>query len=402
MSTRAINRRHFLGGVAATAAVNLIRPEAVFGAAANEKITAGVIGLGGRGRMITRMLLEHGGYALTAVADYFPEVVDRAGEEFGVPKERRFSGLQGYAGLIGSGVETVFLETPPYCFPDHAAAAVDAGCHVFMAKPVACDVPGCLRIRESAQKATGNQRVFLVDFQKRADPLVIEGVQRVRNGEIGKIVFISSIYTDESFPDPPLTENIESRLQHLIWVNDTALGGSSLVNAGIHAVDAALWLAGATPVSAVGASRVARNDPHGDSHDIYSITYEFADGLIINHRGEHLRNRFDFHCDCVAHCQDGYLETAYNGKVFMSGIRTGWKGGDVQSLYSRGAITNIATFHDSVRNGVYDNPTVTPSVDATLATILGRDAALRRTRVTWDGMLEEQQRIEPDLSGLRA
>lgn len=397
-----INRRQFLGGVAAAAAVNLLKPATVFGATANEKITAGVIGLGGRGRMIARMLRDHGGYALTSVADYFPEVADSAGEEFGVPKERRFSGLQGYVGLIASGVETVFLETPPYCFPDHVAAAVEAERHVYLAKPVACDVPGCLRVRESAQKAAEGKRVFLIDFQKRADPLINEGVQRVRNGEIGRIGLISSLYTDESFPDPPFTENAESRLQHLVWVNDVALGGSYLVNAGIHAVDVALWLAGTMPVSAVGASSVARHDPHGDSHDVYSITYEFADGLIINHRGEHLRNRFDFHCDCVAHCQDGYLETAYNGKVFMSGIRTGWRGGEVENLYDRGARLNIAAFHDAVRNGVCDNPTVTPGIAATLATILGREAALRKSRVTWEEMIAEQRRIEPDLSGLKS
>ena len=45
------------------------------------------------------------------------------------------------------------------------------------------------------------------------------------------------------------------------------------------------------PVSAMGASRIGRSDPHGDSHDVFSVTYEFPNGMILNHRGEHLKNR---------------------------------------------------------------------------------------------------------------
>jgi predicted dehydrogenase len=164
----------------------------------------------------------------------------------------------------------------------------------------------------------------------------------------------------------------------------------------------ALWLAGAKPVSAVGASRIARNDPHGDSHDVFSVTYEFADGLILNHRGEHLRNRFEFHCECVAHCQTGYLETSYAGPVRMLGTDTGWRGGEVTELYQRGARKNIATFHDSIKAGNFTNPTIEPGIAATLAVMLGREACLKRTRLTWDDMLKEDRRIEANLKGLKA
>jgi predicted dehydrogenase len=395
------SRRHFLGGVTGVAGLTLMSQAAARGTEANSKIKVGIIGLGGRGDMIAQFIQEHGGYQIAAVADYFPEVVDAAGERFGVPKERRFSGLNGYKRLLESTVDAVFLETPPYCFPDHCAAAVEAGCHVYMAKPVACDVYGCLQVQESAKKAGAQKRVFLVDFQTRTDPVIIEGVERLHRGEIGKIGLLSSIYTDESFSDPALTANAESRLRHLIWVNDDALGGGYVVNAGIHALDMALWMAAGRPVSATGASRIARNEPHGDSHDVYSITYEFADGLILNHRGEHLKNRFEFRAECTAHCQDGYLEACYAGRVTMPGIDTKWEGGEVKDLYAAGARRNIATFHESVVAGKCDNPTVEPSINATLAAMLGRDAAARRTKLTWDEMIAENRRVMPNLDGLR-
>ncbi|MHC4326346.1 MAG: Gfo/Idh/MocA family protein [Planctomycetota bacterium] len=370
------SRRRFIAkSAAATAGFAIVRPSAVRGFGANSRIEAGCIGLGGRGRLIAGMLAGHEGFQVTSAADYFPEVVRSAGEKLSVAGKRRYSGLNGYQKLIAGKVDAVFCETPPYCFGEHVTAAVNAGCHVYLAKPVACDVPGSLAVQKAAKKASKNKQVFLVDFQTRTNPFFIEAIKRTQDGLIGETGLLSSFYTDESFPDPPLTGNIESRLQRLIWVNDIALGGGQLVCAGIHAVDVALWVAGTHPISAVGCSRIARHNPHGDSADVYSVTYQFENGLILNHQGEHMRNTHGFQCSCFAFGQHGYLD----------GIRR-----------------NLDTFHNSIVNGIYDNPTVQPSIDSTLATILGRQAAARNTKVTWDEMIAENKKLQVDLTGLRA
>jgi len=401
-SQRHVTRRRFISNAASAAlTVAIVKPAAVRGTEANSRITAGLIGTGQRGKMIAGMVANHGGYQLTALADYFAPVVEAAGRQFGVPQARCFSGLSAYRKLIATDLDAVFLETPPYCFPEHVEAAVNAGRHVYMAKPLGCDVPGCLKIAQAGKQATTNKQVFLVDFQTRTDPFFIEAVKRVHEGALGPLAMLSSEYNDESFADPPKTANVESRLQRLIWVNDEELGGSYLVNAGIHAVDVALWIAAQKPTSATGASRLVRADPHGDSHDVYSITYEFPNGLILNHRGEHLKNRSEFRSDCLAHGRDGYLETGYTSRVRILGNRTGYRGGDVENLYPRGAERNIDAFHHCVTHGRYDNPTLEPSVNATLATILGRDAARRRTKLSWDEMIRENRRLEVDLTGLK-
>ncbi len=140
---------------------------------------------------------------------------------------------------------------------------------------------------------------------------------------------------------------------------------------------------------------------HGDSHDVFALTYEFPNGMILNHRGEHLKNRSEFRSDCIAQGRDGWLETGYTSRVRILGNRTGWRGGDVVNLYPSGAERNIDTFHKCITTGRYDNPTLEPSVNATLTTILGREAARRRTKLTLDEVLKENRHLEPDLTGLR-
>ena len=399
----AVSRRAFVAGAAA-ATVAIVRPGAVRGAEANSRVTVGCVGLGGRGYWLARMVAGHGGYQITSVADYFPKAADRAAERFKVAKERRFSGLGGYKKLIDSKVDAVFLETPPWFFPSHAEAAVAAGCHVFMAKPVAVDVPGCLTIARCGAKSTANKRVFLVDFQTRTDPFFIEAVRRAHAGALGKIGMLSSFYSDESFSDPPKTKTIEPRLGRLIWVNDLDLGGGYLVNAGIHAVDVALWIAGKTPVSAIGAARRGRPNPNGDSNDLYSITYEFDGGPIMNHRGEHIRNRHGFSCGCEAYGQGAYLASDYTGrtKTWIYGGKMQYPGGEAKGLYGAGARRNIETFHKNITAGAYDNVTVTPSVNSTLAAILGREAGREGKRITRAEMIKANRTIGLDLSGLKA
>ncbi len=399
-----LSRRAFVAGAASAAAtIAIVKPGAVSGAEANSKVEIGVIGLGGRGRWIAGLFAQHGGYKIAALADYFPHVAAAAGDALGVDKARRFSGLLGYRRMIESKVDAVVLETPPWVFPEHAKAALDAGCHVYMAKPVACDVPGCLAIAELGKRATQNQKVFLVDFQIRTEPLWQECVKRAHRGALGKIALVASHYFDEGWNDPPLTKDISSRLTGLIWVNDVALGAGMLVNAGIHAIDAALWILGdKPPTSATGSSRRARKNPHGDSHDVFSITYEFADGSLVNHVGEHVQNNnAEPFCGCFAYGQGAYMQGEYNGgKIWIRGGTQGFKGGAVTNLYEEGAKRNIALFHKNVTGGVCDNPTVPPSVNSTLACILGREAGLAGAKVTWDEMIRAGKRLEVDVTGL--
>jgi hypothetical protein len=73
---------------------------------------------------------------------------------------------------------------------------------------------------------------------------------------------------------------------------------------------------------------------------------------------------------------------------------------DVVNLYEAGAVRNIATFHQSVVSGDASNPTVRRALDSALATIMSREAALRRTRLTLATVLRENKAQRVSLKGL--
>jgi len=104
------------------------------------------------GQLDRPLLPEYSGARIVAVADVIREHLDRTREKFKVDGARAYYGPEAYRELASSKLDAVAIETPPYFHPDHAAAAVDAGKHVYLAKPVAVDVPGCKRILAAGRK----------------------------------------------------------------------------------------------------------------------------------------------------------------------------------------------------------------------------------------------------------
>ena len=393
-----ISRRTFVAG-AGTAALSftVLKPEIVHGASANSKIDLGIIGCGGRGTWIARLFEKHGGYNIVAGADYFPDRLERFGKICNVDSAHLYSGLSCYRKLLEQKLDAVAIESPPYFHPEQAAAAVDAGRHVFLAKPIAVDVPGCQGIAESGKKATAKNLCFLVDFQTRADDMYREAVKRVHNGDIGRIVSGEATYQTGRLQRKAKPGTAEARLRN--WVFDKTLSGDIITEQNIHALDVAAWILDGNPVRACGTGgRKIRTDV-GDCWDHFAVIYTFADDVLLSFSSKQCGTGYD-DIMCRVYGSHGTIDTHYAGKVNITG-KTPYEGGNTGNLFTNGAVTNIADFYDSVTKGRFANPTVAPSVCSNLTTILGRIAAYGRTEVTWDEMMAANEKIEPDLKGLK-
>jgi myo-inositol 2-dehydrogenase / D-chiro-inositol 1-dehydrogenase len=422
MSTGRVSRREFLGGTLAataggTALLGALKARAEEAPAAERapppigrRIKLGVVGLGGRGHWIARLFRDHGGYEIHAVADYFPEVAESAGRDLGVDPARCFSRLSGYRRLIDSGIEAIALEDIPCFYPEQAAAAVAAGLHVYMAKPVAVDVPGAMSVLESGRAATAKQRGFFVDYQMPTDPHNQEAARRVAAGALGPLQAVFSVGYNggmEAFPDPPLSEGLERRLRHLIWVNDNELGAGHIGNYDIHIVDALLWALQRKPVSACGWGERFRRNPQGKALDSVGVLFTFEDGLVWNHQS--MKGMCDDWFSSqgslagIIQGRDANARLSYWGQAYVRGGGQPYRGGNVSNLYEEGAKRNIETFYRNVVEGRFENPTLQRSVDGLLTCILGREAAEHPGRpVTMEQILKDNRKLEVDVSGLKA
>ncbi|MCX5647966.1 MAG: Gfo/Idh/MocA family oxidoreductase [Planctomycetota bacterium] len=405
-SEKRTSRRNFLRASATAvggAAVGALTLDRVAHAAAGDVIKIGIIGGGHRGNFIGDRMKKHGGYKIHAVADYFPEVSDKLGEKYGVDKARRFSGLSGYKKVLESGVEALAILDVPCFYHEQAKAAVDAGCHVYIAKPVAVDVPGTLAIGTAAAEATRKNRCFLVDYQLPLDPANDEVIGRVRQGGLGPLAHILSFGKTNAWADPPKGPTIESRLQHVIWLSDIALSGDTIVSYDIHIIDGLMALLGKRAVSASGASRICRPEPHGDRVDACGVVFELDDGTLWTHVTQSLNNNADF--SDMSASVFGLSATAhlgYGGKVYVRGGEKHFVGDVSGSIYNDGAERNVADFHRNITEGRFENTTAKRAVDGHLTAILGREAAARRRYLTMDELLKENKRLEVDLAGLKA
>lgn len=399
------SRRHFLAhaGVGLAATMTMSRALAQ-GSVANSRIRLGLIGCGQRGQWILDLFAEHGGYEVAAVADYFQDKVDETAAKHQLGRPRVFTGLQCAEKMIAAGgLDAVAIISPPYFHPSQASAAVAAGLHVYLAKPVAVDVPGCNSIQASADHARRKQRVFLVDFQTRKNELFIEAIRRVHSGAMGEICFGEATNHVDGPPRKATPGTPETRLRN--WLSDRALSGEIIVEQNIHVLDVMSWaMKEVPPLRCTGTGGLKARLDVGDCWDHFALVYEYASnvGVTFSSRqfkghgspGGFLNRMFG---------TKGALSTAYGGEVMIrGGADTFFRGGNTGALYKEGAIANIKAFHTQVMAGDVTNATVAPSVTSNLIAILGRTAARNARTTTWDEILRSGEKIEADLSGLHA
>jgi predicted dehydrogenase len=399
-----LNRRHFLASTGAAAlSLSLIKPEWVSGTEANSKMNLGLIGCGGRGSWIANLFKNHGGYNIIAVADYFPDRVNAFADKFQIADTSRYTGLSGYRRMLEQKLDAVAIESPPYFHPEQAAAAVEAGCHVYLAKPIAVDVPGCRSVAESGKKATANRRCFLVDFQTRASKSYQEAVQRVRNGDIGRVIYGEACYRCGNTFDglnkilKANPASPEARLR--AWGLDRVLSGDVITEQNIHALDVAAWFLDADPLRAYGTGGAARGFA-GSCWDHWAVIFHYPEGRFVSFNSKQMGTGLD-DILCRFFGTAGVVETNYFGKVFITSDDP-YNGGVMKNLYQDGAVQNIADFHNCITQGKFENRTVAPSVRSNLTTILGRLAAYRGKEVTWDEMIRENEKLEFNPNGLKA
>ncbi len=105
-----------------------------------------------------------------------------------VTPDRMFSGFRRLRKVIACDVDLVILTTPPVFRPLHLKAAVEAGRHVFVEKPVAVDPVGVRDFTATSARAAEKGLVLVAGTQIAPGSAYMAAVDQISNGAIGPVL----------------------------------------------------------------------------------------------------------------------------------------------------------------------------------------------------------------------
>jgi myo-inositol 2-dehydrogenase/D-chiro-inositol 1-dehydrogenase len=126
-------------------------------------------------------------------------------------------------------LDAVVLVTPTTLHAEQTAAALEAGKHVFVEKPLSLDVTSCEQVEAVARRHP--ERVAMVGFVRRFDPSYAQARADIEAGAIGRPFLVRSQTCDRNEPDG-------------FFVRFAPTSGGIFMDCSVHDIDLARWMLG--------------------------------------------------------------------------------------------------------------------------------------------------------------
>lgn len=315
MKPHSSSRRSFLQGTAAagTAALTAnLGALANVHAAASELIRVAVIGAGGRGTGAAIDCANAGGnnVKIVAIADAFADRAKRAATSINREckdkadiGDRIFVGLDAYEKALNCGVEMVILAGPPGFRPQHYEAAVKAGKHVFMEKPLCVCAGGFRKVMAANRLADEKNLKVVVGLQRHHQGSYLGAIDAIRAGKVGDITLLRAYWNGQGIWNRERKEGMtEMQYQVNNWYHFVWLSGDNICEQHVHNLDIGNWIMAAVlnkegadwahPIEAngMGASLTRGyngKNVQGQIFDAYFVEFTFDNGTRMYSQCRH-------------------------------------------------------------------------------------------------------------------
>ncbi len=396
-----LSRRDFIKSSASVSIATMLANSGKLFAAGTDKIKVGIIGCGARGSGAIRDCLSSSeNVELIAMADLFEdklknclhtiqtqdlhEPAAKLKEKIKVTPEMMFTGFDAYKKILATDIDLVILTTQPAFRPIHLKAAIEAGKHVFMEKPVAVDPVGIRSVIASSKLAKDKNLAIVAGTQRRHQPGYIEIMKRINAGQIGDILGGQIYWVDGNvagwgFYNEPKPQWSEMETQCRNWYFYVWGSGDHIVEQHVHNIDVANWVMGTHPIKALGmGGRQVRTDPKfGNIWDHFAVEFEYPGGVKIQS-----------FCRQTNHCTNNVSErfVGTKGSSFTDGGTNKIEGQTNYKYEGSDPSPYILEHRDlinSIRAGSPLNEGETVA-ESTMAGILGRMSAYTGRAIKWD------------------
>ena len=393
--TSEFNRRDFLKTSTAVGLSTLLSVSPRIYAAGSDKIRIGQIGCGDRGRHDMKNCLNAAeNVELVAMGDIFDDQLESAVAELSVEfpdkikvaPDNCFTGFDAYKKVLTSDIDMVVLTQVPHFRPMHFRAAVEAGKHVFMEKPVAVDPAGVRSVIETSYLAEEKNLKVVAGTQMRRIAHLVAGVDRIHNGGIGHIFDGSCIRLGDGLMDwgvrqrKPGWSDMEWQLRR--WLFLSWLSGDFIVEQHIHNLDIVNWVLDSHPIrcTATGGRQVRIAPEYGDVFDHFAVEYEYPNEVRIQYMGQQIDGCID---------RNDQWFTGTKGRAYLDFANAVIKG-QIPWRY-QGEVPNpeIKQHADHIAAIREDKPLneARRVAESTMTAIMGRMSAYTGRALKWDWIM---------------
>ncbi len=288
------NRRDFLKSSAALLGAPAIAGP---GLAANDRIRVAVIGLRGRGRELIRSFydLAKDNVEVAALCDVDQSVLSQRTAEYEQMSGKKVQTFTDMRKVFeDKSIDAVGFATPNHWHALGTIWACQAGKDVYVEKPGSHTIFEGRKVVEAARKYN---RIVQHGTQNRSSPNIVEAVQKLKEGVIGRVYLARGIaykgprasigriegrvvpagldwdQWQGPAPNKPYSP-VRHRSWHLLW----DYGNGDIGNQGIHELDIMRWALGIdthpTKIASMGGTYIHKDDQ--EAPQVHAVMYEYA------------------------------------------------------------------------------------------------------------------------------
>lgn len=282
----------------------LIAPQVMsFQGSPANKVVIGMMGTNSRGHYLAKMLSKLPDVEVGFICDVDQNVIDKTSAEIMTQTGKKPQGIKDIRKLVeNKDVDAIVIAAPDHWHAPGALLALKGGKHVYVEKPCSHN-PAEGEMLVAASKKYN--KLVQMGSQRRSFPKVMEAMQELRNGAIGRVYFAKGWYANgrkgigvgkvvpvppnldfELWQGPAPRKPYKDNLVHYNWHWFWHWGTGEALNNGTHEMDVMRWGLGVdfpTKVTSAGGRFAFQDD--WETPDTQTITFEFPNNTAMTWEG---------------------------------------------------------------------------------------------------------------------